>query len=527
MSSANSSTQPRAGRKEWMGLGILVLPSMLLFMMLTILFLAIPHLAADLAPSSTQLLWILDIYGFLMAGFLVTMGTLADRVGRRRMLVIGAVLFGVASVAAAFTNDPNMMIFWRAVMGIAAAIQTPATLGLIFATFLDARQRGVAIGTWAAGISAGVALGPLLSGVLLEVFSWRATFLVALPVMAVVVIGAPLLLPEHRDSNAGRLDLLSALLLLATLLPFVYGIKSLAKDDSLAVALTTIIAGVAFGVWFVIRQLRSAEPLLDVRLFANRTVSGALGVFILSATALGGIYLMITQYLQLVAGLSPLQTGLAILPAALLLIVVATSSPILARRVRPGYVIAIGLAVQVIGYLMLTQVGSSSGLPLLIASFIILYPAVAPSMALTTDLVVGSVPPEKTGAASGLSTTANDLGISLGVALIGTIGIASYRNAIADTIPLGLPTAAEAAARGSIDGAMAAAEQLPAELGATVLESAHAAFTSGLNLGAVVAAVIAAAAATLAATRLNHVPPTGSTPVDQAPNQEAVEVDAT
>lgn len=525
MSAANISSGPRAGRREWLGLGLLVLPSMLLFMMLTILFLAIPHMAADLAPSSTQLLWILDIYGFLMAGFLVTMGTLGDRIGRRRLLIIGAAVFGVVSVVASFTDDPAMMIFWRAVLGIAAATQMPATLGLIFAMFRDAKQRGVAIGAWAAGISAGVALGPLLSGILLEAFSWRATFLVAAPVMAVVVIGAPLLLPEHRDPNAGRLDLLSVLLLLATLLPFIYGVKSFAKEESTAVSLLTIAAGVAFGAWFVIRQLRSSAPVLDVRLFANRTVSGALVVFILAATGLGGVYLMFTQYLQLVAGLSPLQTGLAILPGALVLIVVATSAPILARRVRPGNVIAIGLAVQVIGYLMLTQVDSTSGLPLLIAGFIVLYPAVSPSMALTTDLVVGSVPPEKAGAASGLSTTASDLGISLGIAIVGSIGVATYRGEIDGTLPSGLPAEAAAAAKDSIDGAVSAAGQLPGELGTAVLESARAAFTSGLNIGAVVAAAIAAVAAVLAATRLRHVPPTGSAPAEQESDKTAAEVD--
>jgi DHA2 family multidrug resistance protein-like MFS transporter len=518
--STTAGAPERAGRKEWLGLALLALPSLLLFMMLTILFLAIPHMAADLAPSSTQLLWILDIYGFLMAGLLVTMGTLGDRIGRRRLLIAGAVVFGVVSVVAAYTDDPAMMIFWRAVLGVAAATQMPATLGLIFAMFRDPRQRGVAVGVWAAGISAGVALGPLLSGILLEAFSWRTTFLVAVPVMAVVAIGAPLLLPEHRDSNAGRLDLLSVALLLAALLPFVYGIKALAKDDPPAVALVTIGAGVAFGFWFVVRQLRSDAPVLDVRLFANRTVSGALAVFILSATGLGGVYLLFTQYLQLVAGLSPLRTGLSILPAALVLIVVATSAPILARRFRPGNIIATGLAVQVVGYLMLTQVDSTSGLPLLIAGFIVLYPAVAPSMALTTDLVVGSVPPQKAGAASGLSTTASDLGISLGVAIVGSIAAATYRDQIDGSLPQGLPADVRTAAADTLDGAVAVAAQLPADVGTAVLDSARAAFTSGLNLGAVTAAVIAAFASILAANRLRHVPPTGSAPAEPAAASE-------
>ncbi|MGH3325335.1 MAG: MFS transporter, partial [Streptomyces sp.] len=365
MSSVSSSSESRAGRKEWMGLGLLVLPAMLLFMMLTILFLAIPYMAADLAPSSTQTLWILDVYGFLMAGFLVLMGTVADRVGHRNLLMIGAAAFGVLSVVAAATDDPALMIVWRAALGVAAAAQMPATLGLIFTMFRDAKQRGVAIGTWAAAISAGVAIGPLLSGLLLEAFTWRATFLVAVPVMAVVLIGSPLLLPRHHGAGAGKLDLFSALLLLATLLPLTYGIKSIAMGEPVLVSLLAVAASLAFGAWFVVRQLHSSEPLLDVRLFSNRTVSGALGVFILAATGLGGVYLMFTQFLQLVRGLSPVETGLAILPAALVLIAVATLSPVLARRVRPGYVIATGLAIQVVGYLLFTQIGATTSLPLL------------------------------------------------------------------------------------------------------------------------------------------------------------------
>lgn len=528
MSEASSPPKPpTAGRKEWIALGLLVLPAMLLFMMLTILFLAIPSLAADLTPSSTQTLWILDIYGFLMAGFLVLMGTVGDRVGHRTLLMAGAAVFAVASIAAAGTDDPAMLIVWRAVLGLAGAAQTPATLGLIFTMFHDAKQRGLAIGAWAAGISAGVALGPLLSGLLLEAFSWRATFLVAVPVMAVVLIGSPLLLPKHKGGGQGRLDIFSAFLLLAALLPFIYGIKSVAAGKPLGTSLLAIAVGLAFGLLFVIRQLRSSAPLLDVRLFGNRTVGGALAVFILSATGLGGVYLMFTQFLQLVTDLSPLQTGLAILPPALGLILVATLSPVMARRVRPGYVIAIGLAVQVVGYLLLTQVGSTTGLPLLIASFIVVYPAVAPSMALTTDLVVSSVPPEKAGAASGLSSTVNDLGISLGVAVVGSIGVAKYRSEIDGNLPSGLPAEVETAARDNLDGAIASAGQVPAELSASMLRAARDAFAGGFNVAAATSAGIAAVAAVLAAVALREVPPTGSVDKTPEPDQQAAPADTT
>ncbi|MFI9561046.1 MFS transporter [Nonomuraea endophytica] len=495
----------RAGLRQWLGLVVLVLPAMLLFMMLTILFLAIPQMAADLRPSSTQTLWIIDIYGFLMAGLLITMGTLGDRIGHRRLLMAGAAVFAVVSLIAANTSDPAMMIVWRAVLGIAAATQMPATLGLIFATFADARQRAIAVGIWSGAISVGTGLGPVLGGVLLEAFSWRAVFLIAVPIMVVVAIGA-LLLPDHRNPAAGRVDLFSVALSLATLLPIVYGVKELPKNAALA--LVAIAIGAAFGAWFVRCQLRLPEPLLDVRLFGNRTIAGALGVFLLAATALGGVYLLFTQYLQLVEGLSPLRAGLWVLPGAALLVIVSALTPALVRRVRPGYLIAAGLTIQVIGYVMLTQVDAVGGLPLLAAGFFVLYPAVAPSMALTTNLVVASVPPQKAGAASGLATTCSDLGISLGIAVIGSIAATIYRTDIATTLPTGLPERAAAAARESLDSAVPAAKGLSPELSTALLTPAREAFTSGLNTAAVIATVIAASAAVLAVVTLRHIPKT-------------------
>ncbi len=503
-----STPAPRAGAKQWWGLAVLVTPSTLLFMMLTILFVAAPSMAQDLNPTGTQLLWILDIYGFVMAGFLVAMGVLGDRVGKRLLMVIGAIVFAVISVVASLTTDPSLMIAWRALLGLGAAMMVPSTLGLIFVLFADARQLGVAIGVWAGGISAGVALGPLLSGLLLEVFGWQATFLVAVPIMALVAIGAPLLLPEHRDTTA-RIDLFSALLLVTGLLAIIYAIKRFAAQEPAGPSIGLIAAGVLIGLWFVIRQLRAERPLLDVRLFANRTVSGALAVFLLAAAALGGIYSLFTQYLQQVQGLSPLEAGFAILPAAAVLIVVSTLSPVFARRFRPGNVIAIGLLTQVIGYILFTQLDPGTGLALVIGSFVLTYPGVAPAMALTTDLVVGSVPPEKAGGASGLATTANDLGISLGIAVIGSIGIATYRSQITELLPGGLPADATTAASRSIDGALTAAAELPGALGGQLVTAAQQAFTSGLNTAAIVSAVIAAIAALIAATRLRHIRPTG------------------
>lgn len=512
MTTAETPIPANAGLKEWAGLGILVLPSMLLFMMLTILFLAIPHIATDLAPSNAQLLWIVDIYGLVMAGFLVAMGVLADRMGRRLLLMLGAALFGFISILAAYSSSPEAMILWRALLGFAAAMQMPATLGLIFSIFPDPKQRGFAIGIWAGSISVGVAIGPVISGLLLETFSWHWTFLVAAPVMAVVVLGAPFLLPESKDRNAGNLDIVSVVLLLLTLLPIVYGIKHFAATSGLNQSVIAVGSGLLFGLFFVFRQLQAHKPLLDVRLFANRTISSALAVFVLSAAALGGTYFMFAQQLQLVAGLSPFEAGLAILPAALLLVVVAMTSPVIARRVKPGRVIAVGLGVQVVGYLLLTQVSATTGFATLIVIFVVLYPAVAPSMALTTDLVVGSVSPEKAGAASGLATTANDLGISIGIAVMGSIGLASYRASMIAQMPPGLSKEMTAQAAGSVEGGLSVARQFTGREGEQLAELIRQAFTAGLNSVAAVAAIVALAAFVVAAMGLRKAAPIGAGP---------------
>ncbi|MEU4761705.1 MFS transporter [Actinosynnema sp. NPDC023794] len=499
----------RAGTREWLGLAVLLLPTALLFLAMTVLFLATPHIAADLRPTSDQLLWVNDVYGFVMAGLLVAMGTVGDRIGRRRVLVFGAVTFGLASVGAALAPNVELLIAARAVMGIGAAAVMPSTLSLVSTMFRDARQRATAIGLWAASVSVGVAVGPLVGGLLLESFWWGAALLIGVPVMALVVVVAPLSVPEYRAPGAGLPDVPSVLLSMASLLPFVYGIKDFSKSGLTVTSVVTVVVGVAFGVLFARRQLRLDSPLLDVRLFANRTFSGALGVFLLSAIALGGIYLLFTQYLQLVAGLSPLAAGLWILPAALALVAVSTLSPIIARRVRPAYVVAGGAVFSVAGYVVLTQVGSVGGLPLLITGFYLLYPGIAPTMALTTTLVITAAPPEKAGAASAVNSTASDLGVSLGIALMGSIGTAVYHATMPSDVP------AEAA--DSLPGALSAAAGLSADAARALVEPARVAFTSGLNVAAVVAAVLVAGAALLAVTVLRNVPATAAPAEEKAP----------
>ncbi|WP_191060847.1 MFS transporter, partial [Geminicoccus harenae] len=300
----------RATPREWIGLAVLALPCLVYSMDLTVLNLAIPQLSADLRPSAAQLLWIVDIYGFLVAGSLITMGTLGDRIGRRRLLLIGAAAFGVASVLAAFAPSAELLILARAVLGLAGATLAPSTLSLIRTMFQDDRQRTFAIGVWIASFSAGAAIGPVVGGVLLEHFWWGSVFLIALPVMLLLLVLGPFLLPEARDPDAGRMDLPSAALSVVAVLAVIYGIKHSAEAGFGLLPALAILAGLAVGLLFVRRQRRLDDPLIDVSLFRIPSFSAALLINLLSLFAALGFFLVIGQYLQLVLGMGPLEAGL-------------------------------------------------------------------------------------------------------------------------------------------------------------------------------------------------------------------------
>jgi MFS family permease len=308
---------PRATSREWVGLAVLALPCALYAMDLTVLHLAVPQLSKELAPSATELLWIIDVYGFLVAGSLITMGTLGDRIGRRRMLLLGAGAFAVASVLAAFSTSAAMLIATRALLGIAGATVAPSTMSLIRNMFRDPREFTTAVGVWIASYSAGAAIGPVVGGVLLECFWSGSVFLLAVPIMGLVLVLGPILLPEYRDPAAGRPDLPSTALAIGGVLAVVYGLKQVAVQGIEPLALVSVVAGVALGALFVRRQRRLADPLIDLSLFANRTFSGGLALYTSSVLAVFGAFLFVPQYLQLVRDLSPLEAGLWSLPWAL------------------------------------------------------------------------------------------------------------------------------------------------------------------------------------------------------------------
>jgi MFS transporter, DHA2 family, multidrug resistance protein len=495
---------PQAGRREWIGLAVLVLPSLLIALDVNALFLALPHLSADLGTSSTQQLWIIDVYGFLLAGLLITMGTLGDRIGRRKLLLIGVTAFGAASVLAASSTSPGMLIAARAAMGVAAATLMPSTLALISNMFRDDKQRATAIAVWATSQFAGAALGPVVTGLLLERFWWGSVFLLNVPFMLLLLMAGPLLLPEYSTPNAGRLDLSSVILSLAATLPIVYGIKELAAGDAGApsVPIVAIVAGAAFGVVFVRRQLRLADPLLDLRLLSQRSFAAILATLVLAGAAMAGTGLLVTQYLQTVLGYSPAQAALWFAPMGLAVAVGTMLAPAIGRRTKDGPAIAGGLGVSVLGFALLTQIHEPGGLAFVVLGIAVIALGTGPLFALGTGLIIGSAPREKAGSAASMSETSNHFGGNLGFAVLGTISAAIYRHQMAGAIPAGIPEDAAQAAGETLAGATAAAAYLPAGPATDLLDTAHGAVAAGLNTLGFIGATLFITLAILVATAI-------------------------
>jgi MFS transporter, DHA2 family, multidrug resistance protein len=500
---AASATATRAGRREWIGLAVLALPTLLVSLDTFVMLLALPQLSADLRANSAQQLWIMDIYGFMVAGFMITMGTLGDRIGRRRLLLIGAGVFGVASLLAARSTSPEMLIATRALLGIAGASLTPSTLSLITNMFRDPKQKASAIGVWAGCFTVGAVIGPVVGGVLMNHFWWGSVFLLGVPAMVLLLVLGPALLPEYRNTGAGRLDLPSVVLSLASILPIIHGLKELAKEGWQPSALLFLVAGLAVGTLFVRRQNRLADPLLDLRLFANRAFATTLGSMLAYATLGGGTMVLVAQYFQLVDGLSPLRSGLALVPGMVASTISFQVSPLLARRIRPAYLVAGGVAISVAGLVVMTRSGTS-GAAVLIVGFMVSCFGTGPLVTLGTNLVVSSAPVERAGSAAAVAQTSNEFGYALGIAVLGSVMTAVYRTHVSDSLPAG-----PAAAKDNIAGATEAAAGLPDQAGGAVLDAAHQAFVDGLHTAATISAVILAGVAVLLATTLRHIPKIG------------------
>jgi MFS transporter, DHA2 family, multidrug resistance protein len=486
--------RPRAGRKEWTGLAVLLLPLLLVSMDVSVLYFAVPFIGRDLAPSSTQQLWIFDIYGFVLAGLLITMGSLGDRIGRRRLLLIGALAFSLASLGAAYSHTAGQLIAARAVEGIAGATLMPSTLALIRNMFHDEKQRRTAIAIWTAATLSGVALGPVISGILLNHFWWGSVFLINVPFMVLLLALGPVLVPEFRAPQSGRFDLAGSLLSLGAVLPVIYGIKEIAANGLDFARAACIAAGLAVGGAFILRQARARAPMIDLKLFRSRAFTGAVMMSLVSMFAIIGFAVFTTQYLESVLGMRPFTAALwSLVPMAGTMVATPVTRA-LAQRFDRAYVATGGFLAAGAGFAGLTQLHVHSPFPFLLTAAAVYAGGVLAVMAIGSELIMGAVPPGRAGAAAAVAETATELGGALGIAVLGSIGTAAYRSGLA-TAPADTPPAALAGARATLGGALAAASRLPGRAGASLADAARAAFAHGLDyaaLGAASAMILAA-----------------------------------
>ncbi|MBM3678462.1 MAG: MFS transporter [Actinobacteria bacterium] len=473
------------GRARWVVLATLSLAVLMVAIDATVLNLAIPEITRDLDPTSTQLLWILDVYSLVLAGLLVSAGTLSDRLGRKRVLLAGCSLFAVASVLAAFAPTAEALIAARVLLGIGGATIMPSTLAIIRNVFTDRRERTLAIGVWSAMAAAGAAVGPIVGGVLLEHFWWGSVFLINVPVMAVLLVAGVIVIPALPGIATGRWDWPSAVASMVGLVTLVLAIKTLAHDGLVATFwLYTSVALLVLG-WFVRRQVRIPVPLIDVTLFKRRSFSGAVLANLLSLSALAGLLLFLSQHLQLVLSFSPLEAGIRMLPLTLGALVGAPLTATLARRLGTAHTITLGLALGTLGltafaatvdanyvFLALSLVGVGAG--------------VGVSLTATSDAILNAAPADHAGAASSISETAYELGTGLGIAIFGSILAALYASNVA-TVPY-LDTAASQSLAAAIEQATA----LPEASVTIALEGARVAFDTALTTTALIAASLLA-----------------------------------
>lgn len=492
-----SPSARRATPREWAGLAVIAVPCLVYAADMTVLNLAVPQLALHLAPSAAQMLWIMDIYGFMVAGTLMLMGTLGDRIGRRRLLMIGAAAFAATSLMAAFSRSAGELIAARALLGIAGATLAPSTLSLIRNMFLDERERTLAIGVWIASFSAGAAIGPVMGGVVLAHFWWGAVFLPAVPVMLALLLLGPLLLPEYRDPQAGRLDIVSAVQSVVTVLAIIYGMKHVAAEGPGWEAGAALLLGLAVGSFFIARQNRLADPMIDLALVRHPLIGSALAVNILAMFGAMGIFFVISQYLQLVLGLGPFEAGLWLAPSGVCFALGSLATPYIIHHVRPVDLLVAGLLVACAGFLLLTQVERSPH-AVLTAAILLICLGLSPIGTLSTDLMMKFAPPERAGAASAISEMSFEFGGAFGIAVLGSIMAAAYRVGIAGVELPGVPAALLAPARTTLDAAVTTAESLPMPARSVLLETAHAAFFSGFIIAALACFVMTLASAGLA-----------------------------
>lgn len=465
-----------------------------------VLLLALPAIGRDLGASAIELLWITDVYGFVLVGFMLTAGTLGDRIGRRRLLLIGSVMFAVASIVAAFAETPSTLIAARAVLGLAGSTLAPTSLALISSMFHDPRTRASAISLWQLCFMGGALIGPILGGVVLEYLWPGSVFLLGVPAMLLLLAVAPWAIPESKDASAGSLDLVSVGLCLGMILPTIYALKEFVSAGANILPLVMIVVGVACGIAFVARQRRIEDPLLDVRLFADRRFTAIVVIMVL-LTTLSSLTYFVTQFLQLVRDMTPLGVAFALVPAAVTSLIGIAAAPPLARLMRPAFVIAGGMLVAASGAVLI-GIASSLVQDEGIATWTILGLALvtlgnSPAVTLGTVMILETAPPARAGSGAAIAETGTELGFSLGIAVLGSVALVAYRSAL--RLPEGTSSDIIERSRDGLGGAIATG--LP-----EVIDAGREAFTSSLGAAVIVGAGIALTIGSLALFFLRTIP---------------------
>ncbi|MEU5090925.1 MFS transporter [Streptomyces sp. NPDC021356] len=496
----------KAGRREWIGLAVLILPVLLVSMDITVLYFALPSISASLHPSGTQQLWMIDIYGFVLSGLLITMGGVGDRIGRRRLLVLGSIVFGGASALAAFAGSPAVLIAARALQGVGGATLMPSTLGLIRNMFHDAGQRRNAIAVWTVGMGMGSAIGPVLSGLLLTKFWWGSIFLVNLPFIAVLLLALPLLVPEYRD-RATRLDLPSALLSMGAVLPTVWALKKFAADGFSVTPAVSVAVGVVLGVAFVLRQRTHAHPMIDLTLFRRRGFGPSMSCNVVAYFTMVGFGIFTTQYLMEVLRMSPLEAALWTLASPVAIMFFAPVAVKTASVVRPAYVIVAGFLIAATGCFLVTRLGTDRNIPLIISGTVCMGVGVVISNTIVTDQIMGYTSEAQSGRVSAMLQTCQELGGALGVAVLGSIGASVFGNTMDRTIPAGLPDGALDASRQTLGGAHNYSMTLKEPQAGHLFHTAQEAFVKSLTPAGLTAIGVLAVMSVFVLISLRHVVP--------------------
>ncbi|MRJ75605.1 MFS transporter [Aeromicrobium sp. SMF47] len=491
-STTSTTSTHRAGPKEWAALAVLMLPVLMTSVDNTVLTFALPAMSVDLRPTGTQLLWIVDVYAIMLAGLLIAMGSIGDRFGRRRLLVIGSIGFGVASLLAAFSQSPEMLLVARVLQGVFGAMLMPSTLSLIRNVFHDARDRRIAIATWAAMFSGGAALGPVLGGWLLGHFWWGSVYFINAPIIIAFVPLALLLLPESRDPRPGPLDLPSIGLSLATMLPLVFAIKNVAEHGLTDLTLTAFAVGV-IAAWALVRRLRTTPaPMIDLSLFGNRVFSGAILANLLSFMGFTGFLFLGAQLLQLVLGLSAMDAALVLLPGLAATVVAGFVAVRLLRVVSARVLVTASFAASAVGYAM-TALTDVPTVTTIAVAFAIMGVGIGMAETLTNDIMLSNVPPTKAGAASAISETAYEIGAVLGTAVLGTVLTSTYRSHL--TYNAVVQWGERDGSFETLGGTLEVAKYYPNMVGEGLVDSAKSAFDLGVQYTSAAAIVIALLAA--------------------------------